>query len=429
MRQILAHREWDGRLLNGSDYPLPGVIPLFSLNELVREGVLDAKAVPLLRDLRETNALLFDFVLKRAISYQGRRFPASAFETRPFFENKGLGDVEHSQFRLMRERRFASLFWTQFLGAANDNLFKFSFTLLATYHAAEWGGMDSRSVGFVIAAIFISPYILFSATSGQIADKIDKGSLMRFVKNLEIVIMAIAAYGFVAHHAMALYVSVFLMGLHSTLFGPVKYAYLPQHLSTDELTGGNGLVEMGTFVAILLGTMAGGLLVSNVVRRCHGVGVPRDRGSGADCLAVHPAIARPRARPQGQLESDHGDLAEPEASRPSNRAVFNSLLGISWLWFFGSVFLTSFTPFSLEVLHGDENVVTLLLAVFSFGIGLGSLLCERLSDRKIEIGLVPFGSIGMTLFAVDLWFSSSSVHVERDAGRGAVPSRCDRGTT
>src|SRR6185436_6626041 len=177
------------------------------------------------------------------------------------------------QFTLLTERRFAPLFWTQFLGAANDNLFKFSFTLLATYHASEWGGLEGSTAGFVIGAIFITPFVIFSATSGQLADKLERGGLMRFVKNLEIAIMAIAAAGFIGRHASLLYLSVFLMGLHSTLFGPVKYAYLPQHLKDEELTGGNGMVEMGTFVAILAGTIAGGLLV-------------KDSSQGATAVAV-----------------------------------------------------------------------------------------------------------------------------------------------
>ena len=135
-----------------------------------------------------------------------------------------------SQFQLLSERRFAPVFWTQFLGAANDNLFKFAFTLLATYQAAQWGGGDGATAGFVIGAIFIAPFLIFSATSGQLADKFERAGLMRFVKNLEIVVMAIAAVGFLQKSAPLLYTSVFLMGLHSTLFGPVKYAYLPQHL-------------------------------------------------------------------------------------------------------------------------------------------------------------------------------------------------------
>jgi 1-acyl-sn-glycerol-3-phosphate acyltransferase len=323
--------------------------------------------------------------------------------------------VAHNQFALLGERRFGPLFWTQFLGAANDNLFKFAFTLLATYHAAEWGGGDPASVGFVIGAIFIAPYVLFSATSGQLADKIEKGRLMRFVKDLEIGVMVIAAAGFLMHSATLLHVCVFLMGLHSTLFGPVKYAYLPQHLTEGELTGGNGLVEMGTFVAILAGTMAGGILVKTGAQGAVYV--------AASCLvlAVLGRVAAhfiPRSpAPDAALAINWNPFTETwrnlvVASR--GKSVFNSLLGISWLWFFGSIFLTSFTPFARQVLGGDENVVTLLLAVFSIGIGLGALACERLSGRKVEIGLVPFGSIGMTLFAVDLWLASRGAASTRE---------------
>lgn len=318
--------------------------------------------------------------------------------------------ANHSQYALFSERRFAGLFWTQFLGAANDNLFKFAFTLLATYHAAEWGGLDPGSVGFVIAAIFITPYVFLSATSGQLADKIEKGRLMRFVKDLEIGIMLLAAAGFLTHSAMPLYGAVLLMGCHSTLFGPVKYAYLPQHLDAAELTGGNGLVEMGTFVAILVGTMTGGVLVK--------LGAGSAISVACACLAI-AVLGRMAAHfipdspaPDPRLEINWNPISETWrnlAIAGRNRGVFNSLLGISWLWFFGSIFLTSFTPFARDVLGGDENVVTLLLAVFSFGIGTGALACERLSGGKVEIGLVPFGSIGMTLFAVDLWFASHAL--------------------
>lgn len=311
------------------------------------------------------------------------------------------------QFALLRERRFAPFFWTQFLGAANDNLFKFSFTLLASYHAAEWGGANASTVGFAIGALFIAPYLLFSATSGQVADKFDKARVMRLVKTLEIAIMAVAAAGFLTHGALLLYAAVFLMGLHSTLFGPVKYAYLPQHLREDELTGGNGMVEMGTFVAILAGTVAGGILAK---ASAHGAAP-----AAAACLAM-AVLGRGAAQLIPASPPSEPGLAinwNPFSETWRNlrlaarhRAVFNSLLGISWLWFFGSILLTSFAPFAREVLGGDENVVTLLLTTFSLGIGLGSLACERLSGRKVEIGLVPFGSIGMTVFAVDLWLAS-----------------------
>jgi 1-acyl-sn-glycerol-3-phosphate acyltransferase len=313
-----------------------------------------------------------------------------------------------SQFALLRQRRFGPLFWTQFLGAANDSLFKFAFTLLATYHAADWGGLDPGMAGFVIGGIFILPFLLFSATAGQLADQLDKAWIMRRVKELEIAIMAIAAVAFATHTGWLLYLCVFLMGVHSTLFGPAKYAYLPQHLDERELTGGNGMVEMGTFVAILGGTIAGGLLeegaVVNISIACLGIAL-----AGRACAQLIPPT--PPAAAGGRMNlNPFTETARSLALAWPNRTVFNSLLGISWLWFFGSIFLTSFTPFAHDVLGGDERVVTMLLATFSIGIGAGSLACEKLSGGKVEIGLVPFGSIGMTVFAVDLWLASRGVH-------------------
>ncbi|HEY8067482.1 MAG TPA: MFS transporter [Burkholderiales bacterium] len=317
---------------------------------------------------------------------------------------------EKSQFALLTERRFLPFFLTQFFGAGNDNVFKFAFTVLATYSAAEWGGMDPKSAGAVIGGIFIVPFVLFSATAGQLADKYDKAAMIRFVKNLEIAIMLAIAAGFVWKIVALLFAGVFLMGLHSTLFGPVKYAYLPQHLGEAELTGGNGMVEMGTFVAILLGTILGGVLI----------GLP---GVGPDWVAAVSVVlaligriaagfvpASPAPEPGMAIKwNPFTETWKNLGYARNNRTVFLSLLGISWLWFFGSIFLTTFTGFAKETLGGDQNVVTLLLAVFSIGIGTGSLLCERLSGRKVEIGLVPFGSIGMTVFAVDLWLTSGSM--------------------
>src|SRR5687767_12188178 len=316
----------------------------------------------------------------------------------------------HSQFELLTQRRFAPLFWTQFLGAANDNLFKFSFTLFATYHASQWGVGDGATAGFIIGAIFIVPFLLFSATSGQLADKFERSRLMRFVKDLEIAIMVIAAFGFLQQSVTVLYACVFLMGLHSTLFGPVKYAYLPQHLKDVELTGGNGLVEMGTFVAILLGTMAGGLLVKT------GTAGPMYVAIGCLALAIAGRVAAhfiPHSpAPDPTLAINWNPFSETWRNlrvAARDKSVFNSLLGISWLWFFGSIFLTAITPFARDVLKGDEALVTWLLALFSIGVGAGALACERLSGRKVEIGLVPFGSIGVTVFAIDLWLASRGV--------------------
>jgi 1-acyl-sn-glycerol-3-phosphate acyltransferase len=314
--------------------------------------------------------------------------------------------AQPNQFALLRQSRFAPFFWTQFAGAANDNLFKFAFTVLVTYQL-EVSWLPPSMAGLVIGALFILPFLLFSATSGQLADKHDKRSLIRLVKTLEIGIMLLAAYGFFGRNVPVLLGCVFLMGLHSTLFGPVKFAYLPQHLSERELTGGNGMVEMGTFVAILLGNVAGGLLVA----------VPETgaRLAGGACIALALAgriaaqfvPASPSTDPG--LKINWNPLTETWRNlrlAHGNVVVFRSLLGISWMWFFGAVFLSQFPAFAKEVLHGDEHVASLLLVVFSVGIGIGSLLCEVLSKRHVEIGLVPFGAIGMSVFAIDLYFAS-----------------------
>ena len=311
-----------------------------------------------------------------------------------------------NQFALLTQRRFAPFFWTQFLGAGNDNLFKFAFTVLVTYQLqVAW--LPPALAGLAIGALFILPFLLFSATSGQLADKYDKTRVIRFVKTLEIAIMVLAGVGFWSAHVPLLLACVFLMGLHSTLFGPVKFAYLPQHLGERELTGGNGMVEMGTFVAILLGQVAGGLLVAVpevgrhwVAFACLGVALlGRAAAQGVPASpATDPALVinwNPVSETWRNLKLAH---ASP--------VVFRSLLGISWMWFFGAVFLSMFPAFAKEVLGGDEQVASLLLVVFSVGIGIGSLLCEMLSRRHVEIGLVPFGAIGMSVFAIDLYFAT-----------------------
>jgi len=314
-----------------------------------------------------------------------------------------------NQFSLLRQRRFAPFFWTQFLGAGNDNLFKFAFTVMVTYQLqVAW--LPPALAGLVIGALFILPFVLFSATSGQLADKLEKTRIIRFVKNLEIAIMAAAAVGFMTHNVALLLGCVALMGLHSTLFGPVKFAYLPQHLNEREITGGTGMVEMGTFVAILLGNLAGGLLIA----------LP---GVGASFVAVGCVGTALLGRWVAQrvplspatdptLRINWNPFSETWRNLKlagENVVVFRSLLGISWMWFFGAVFLANFPVFAKDVLHGDEHVASLLLVVFSVGIGVGSLLCEVLSRRHVEIGLVPVGAIGMSVFAIDLYFASRSL--------------------
>ena len=324
-----------------------------------------------------------------------------------------------NQFALLKQRRFAPFFWTQFLGAGNDNLFKFALTVMVTYQLqVSW--LPPSLAGLVIGAVFIFPFVITSATSGQLTDKYDKTKMIRFVKNLEIVIMLIAAYGFIASNAVVLLVCVFLMGIHSTLFGPVKFAYLPQVLNEREITGGNGMVEMGTFVAILLGSLAGGLLVALPEVGHLYIAVA--------CLAVAvlgritAQFVPPSPATDPDLVINWNPISETLRNLKlarTNIVVFRSLLGISWMWFFGAVFLGQFPSFAKEVLHGDSNVASLLLVVFSVGIGVGSLMCEMLSKRHVEIGLVPLGAIGISIFAIDLYFASRALPSASEMGVAA----------
>ncbi len=312
-----------------------------------------------------------------------------------------------NQFDLLRERRFAPFFWTQFFGAANDNVFKNAFVVFVTFEAAASLQFDAATVVNLIGAIFILPFMLFSATAGQLADKLEKSCLIRWIKLFEIAIMAIGALGFWQQSVGLLFAALALLGIHSTLFGPVKYAILPQHLRTEELTGGNGLVEMGTFVAILLGTIAGGLVVAikpygliaagALVLAIAVVGWLASRA-----IPVTPAVAPDLSLNWNPVTETYRNLRIGH----ENIVVWRAMLGISWFWFYGAIYLAQLPAFTRDVLGGGEHVFTLLLAVFSVGIGAGSLLCERMSGRKVELGLVPFGSIGLTLFAVDLWLGS-----------------------
>jgi hypothetical protein len=323
-----------------------------------------------------------------------------------------------NQFDLMRQQRFAPFFWTQFAGAANDNVLKNALVIFVAFGAtAAATGMDANTLVNLAGAIFIAPFMLLSATAGQLADKWEKGRLIRLIKLFEIAIMAVALAGFWRRDVATLFVALGLLGVHSTLFGPVKYAILPQHLKTEELVGGNGLVEMGTFVAILLGTIVGGLVVAlepNGPVLAGAVGVAVAIAGWIASLriphtpAVDPGLVlnwNPVSETARNLKLAYG-----------NRVVWLSMLGISWFWFYGALFLAQFAGFARDYLGGDAPVVTALLALFSIGIGAGSLLCERLSGRKVEIGLVPFGSIGLTLFAVDLWFAARGLRTTGHAG-------------
>jgi len=315
--------------------------------------------------------------------------------------------AEHSQFQLLRERRFAPFFWTQFLGAGNDNVYKNALVIFVAFQAASLSALSSNDLVNIAAAVFIAPFMVFSATAGQLADKYEKSRLIRFIKLFEIATMVVGAIGFYRRDLVLLFLALGLMGVHSTIFGPVKYAILPQTLRSDELVGGNGLIEMGTFVAILLGEIVGGLVIA----------IKPDGPLYAGATAIAIAIAGyvvcrgiPKAAAVApDLRINWNPFTETWRNlrfAHGNRVVWLSMLGISWFWFYGATYLTQFANFTHDVLGGDEHVATMMLAIFSVGIGVGSLLCERLSGHKVEVGLVPFGSIGLSVFAVDLYFAS-----------------------
>ena len=328
---------------------------------------------------------------------------------------------QSSQFALLSQRRFGPFFWTQFFGAFNDNLFKTALMVILTYEAMSWTTLPASTITNLIPGLFILPYVVFSATAGQIADKFEKSGLARCVKWLEVAIMAVAALGWMSHTLWLLVAAVVGMGIHSTLFGPVKYAYLPQQLKPEELVGGNGLIEMGTFVGILLGEILGAVLIVHKPWGIHFVAGATIAVAVIGLLASYRVPLTPAAEPG--LKINWNPLAESirnlRFSR-QNRVVFLAMLGNSWFWFYGALILAQFPVYAKDYLHGDHNVFVLLLTVFSLGIGTGSLLCERLSGHKVEIGLVPFGSIGLSLFGIDLFFASNSYANAELVGVGAL---------
>ena len=310
-----------------------------------------------------------------------------------------------SQFSLLGKRRFLPFFVTQSLGAFNDNVFKQSLILAILYKLNIDG--DRTIWVNVCAMLFILPFFLFSALAGQFGEKFNKDALIRLIKIGEIVIMAVGATGFVFNHLALMLVALFAMGTHSALFGPVKYSILPQALREEELVGGNGLVEMGTFLAILAGTISAGVMLSSgnyttVVSVA--IVLIAVLGYLASRFIPKAPASTPGLRINWNIFSQ--SWATLRMGLGQTKSVSRSIVGNSWFWFVGAIYLTQIPAYAKDWLHGDETVVTLILTVFSVGIALGSMLCERLSGRKVEIGLVPFGSFGLTLFGLLLWWNS-----------------------
>jgi 1-acyl-sn-glycerol-3-phosphate acyltransferase len=322
------------------------------------------------------------------------------------FKEHAMG--EKSQFTLLGERRFSPFFGVQFLGAMNDNVFKQALVILLAYQTASFTTMSSDVLQNLAQALFILPFFLFSATAGQLADKYEKSRLITITVTLELLCMAIGGWGLLTQNLGLLLTALFLGGTQSALFGPVKYAILPQVLDERELVGGNALVETGTSIAILIGMILGGWMIAQPGWGVVGVAVATLSFSA---LGIVLSRAIPTAAPvDPALRINWNPITETWRNYQftrKNRVVFLSILGISWFWFYGAMLATQFPNLSKNVLGGSEHVVTLLLTIFSVGIGLGSLLCERLSGHKLEIGLVPFGSIGLSLFGIDLWAATA----------------------
>ena len=313
------------------------------------------------------------------------------------------------QLALLRTRRFAAIFWTQFLGAFNDNLLKNALVILIAYRSLTVLGLTTQSLVSLCGGLFILPFFLFSATAGQLADRFPKHLLVRAVKSVEIAIMVAAALGFWRENLWLLLAALFLMGTHSSIFGPVKYSILPQLLTPDELVGGNALVESGTFLAILLGTIAGGAAVAFGEAGLGVLGVALIGVAVAGLIVGCLVPATPAQNPALRVELNPvPPTLETYRLTRRTRSVFLAVLGTSWFWFYGSIVLSMLPTYSRDFLHVSEDVVTLFLALFCVGIGVGSLLCEVLSGRKLELGLVPFGSLGMTWFAFDLFLAGGS---------------------
>ncbi|WP_201535927.1 MFS transporter [Psychrobacter ciconiae] len=316
-----------------------------------------------------------------------------------------------NQFTLFKRRRFSSMFFTQFLGAFNDNVFKQALILVLTYTAASQLGVAVSILNNLAAMLFILPYFLFSALAGQLADKFEKSKLTRLIKLLEIVIMVLAAVGFLFEVYSLLFVALFLMGTQSTFFGPIKYAYLPQAMKEDELVGANGLFQMGTSLAILLGMIVAGVLtqlnhplywISVTVLVMAGLGYFASR-----FIPNMPAM-QPDLNINWNIFTTSFATVRYLYSLPF---LFFVILGNSWFWFYGATFLTQTPEFSKVILFGDESVVIFLLTLFSVGVSIGSLLCKTLTKNQVSLRLLPFGIAGLSLFAMDLYFSLSALNI------------------
>ncbi len=311
---------------------------------------------------------------------------------------------------LLGTRRFLPMFVTQFFGALNDNVYKQALLLVITYGWINQQSADVSTLNNLAALLFILPYFIFSATAGQIADKYERSQLVRGIKILEIGIMLIGSAGFILGHLWLLLLALFLMGTHSTFFGPIKYAILPEILKPNELMSGNALFQSGTSMAILIGMILGGAVISlsqgNLLWISLTVLIIACLGYLSSRFILEQKISSPNIQIDWNFFRTSGQTLRYAKSLP---LIFTILLGNSWYWFYGATYLTQIPQLTQQNLHASENVVSLLLTFFSVGIGLGSLLCRKIGGTEVNIKMVPFGAIGLTVFALYLAASLSFV--------------------
>ena len=316
---------------------------------------------------------------------------------------------------ILGTRRFLPMFLTQFFGALNDNVFKGSLLLVITYGWIHLNGIAISTLNNLAALLFILPYFIFSATAGQIADKYERSSLVRMIKVLEIIIMLLATAGFLMGNLWILLFALFLMGTHSTFFGPIKYAILPEILKPNELMSGNALFQSGTSIAILLGTIIGGAVISVSKGNLLWISLTVVAIAVIGFIASRFILKQPTLNNDLKIDWNFFRTSfQTIQYAKSLPLIFIVLLGNSWYWFYGATYLTQIPQVTLQNLHANENVSSLLLTFFSVGIGIGSLLCRKFGGSEVNIKMVPIGAVGLTLFA--FYFAASLAFIPVHTG-------------
>ena len=313
------------------------------------------------------------------------------------------------QFYLFTKRRFLPFFITQFLGALNDNLFKNALLVIVVSTAITAADSNTNFITNLAAGLFILPFFLFSTLAGHLADRFDKAYLIRRIKFAEIILMLVGCFSLWQGNISLMLGVLFLLGTQSAFFGPIKYAIIPQHVDSDELLAANAQVGMGTFVSILLGTLIGGWMVTTP----QGI---MQLGALIILVAIIGWISScqiPKAPPENtaaEAKVSFNPLRETAANfslAKHNKTVIYCIFSSSWFWLYGACFLTQVPNFSVAILGGDPKLISILLGSFIIGVAIGSLCCNRFSRGQVEPGLVPVGTLGLSLFAIDLYFSSS----------------------